>query len=124
MTVDIQLPDLVTPVAASLGHTDFEVMDWTVQRLSGGAAEQYAGGLGVYRVTGTGRHATGLQPWSIILKAASGSTGMGSNDPAAWGYWKREASIYQAGLLDELPGGIVAPRCYAVVERPEGTVWL
>lgn len=45
MTVDIQLPDLVTPVAASLGHTDFEVMDWTVQRLSGGLPNSMRAGL-------------------------------------------------------------------------------
>jgi hypothetical protein len=31
---------------------------------------------------------------------------------------------YQSGLLDDLPGGLVAPRCFGVVEHPEEEFWI
>ena len=48
---------------------------------------------------------------------------MGEGD---WNYWKREAMAYRSGLLDDLPGGIAAPRCLGVEELADGIVrlWL
>lgn len=53
----------------------------------------------------------------------SGS-GEGSQEQTAWNYWKREVLVYQSGLLDNLPGSLTAPRCYAVVEYPGDEFWL
>src|SRR5207237_402832 len=39
-------------------------------------------------------------------------------------YGKREALAYASGLLDDLPGGIAAPRCFAVEERTDESCWL
>jgi len=39
-------------------------------------------------------------------------------------YWKREALVYQSGLLNQLPSGIRAPKCYVVEEKSHGDVWI
>jgi hypothetical protein len=46
-------------------------------------------------------------------------------NPPGWGverqhpeYWKREVLAYQSGLLGDLPGGLVAPRCFGVLDVP------
>ncbi|HST42768.1 MAG TPA: phosphotransferase [Conexibacter sp.] len=69
--------------------------------------------------------------WSVVLKLVHHS-GAGSqhwrssddvNDPM---YWKREALLYRSGLLRDLSGGLRAPDCLHVAERPDGSValWL
>lgn len=50
--------------------------------------------------------------------AAAGSS------PSDWNYWKREFLAFRSGLLDELPDGVVAPRCYGASEHEDGSVWL
>jgi hypothetical protein len=35
-------------------------------------------------------------------------------------YWQREALVYQSGLLDDLPDGLAAPRCFGIDTLPEG----
>ncbi|MBK9613847.1 MAG: hypothetical protein IPO34_21210 [Dehalococcoidia bacterium] len=40
------------------------------------------------------------------------------DDPSHWNYWQREPLIYQSGLLDALPAGMAAPRCYGSVPLP------
>jgi hypothetical protein len=49
---------------------------------------------------------------------------IGSNNPADWAYWKREILAYQSGLLDDLPGDLLAPRCFGVVEHPGEEFWI
>jgi hypothetical protein len=43
-----------------------------------------------------------------------------------WYYWRREADVYASGLLATLAGGLRAPACHLVAERPDGSValWL
>ena len=48
----------------------------------------------------------------------------GQDDPAHIDYWKREGLLYGSGLLDALPAGLRAPRCYGCDEPAEGIVWL
>jgi hypothetical protein len=62
--------------------------------------------------------------WFLILKVLSRPTVR--SQPAAWDYWRREADAHQAGTLDDLPGGLVAPRCWGISEQPEGecSIWL
>ena len=45
-------------------------------------------------------------------------------DPAHPFYWRRELEAYRSGLLTEGAGGLAAPHCYGVEERPDGAVWL
>jgi Phosphotransferase enzyme family len=41
-------------------------------------------------------------------------------------YWRREACVYESGLLERLPGGVRGPRCRGICERPDGSIalWL
>jgi hypothetical protein len=39
-------------------------------------------------------------------------------------YWEREALAYQSGLLENMPGGLSAPRCLAITRRPGNELWL
>ena len=65
-------------------------------------------------------------PWSIVLKIARNAIHLGQStaDPSNPAYWKREPLLYQSGLLDHLPAGIVAPRCYGVDEPDANSAWI
>src|SRR5690242_5709544 len=116
--------DLVPFVRQVLGKSSVEIVNWQSQRLASGGGDAIGGGLGVYRVSGTARDHEGDTGWSLILKIVSGSAQTGSNDPAVWNYWKREMLVNQSGLLENLPGSLTAPRCYAVVEYPGEEFWM
>lgn len=118
----LELSDLVSLACQVLRKSSIEVLEWQCQKLTAGGSE-ISGGLGVYRVSGTARDQDGSYPWSLILKITSGNA-QGSNEPAAWNYWKREVLLYQSGLLDDLPGSLTAPRCYAVKEFPGDEFWI
>jgi hypothetical protein len=83
---------------------------------------------GVYRFTGTARAEGGAPlPWSVVLKIISQGDGPAAAllaDPHHGLYWKREALAYHSGLLDDLPGGLAAARCYAIWEQPDESCWL
>jgi Phosphotransferase enzyme family len=120
----LQAPDLVPLVRQALGKPTLTLLDWRSEPIAGGAGRYASGGLGVYRLSGTGRDPDGIHPWSLILKVTSGTAQTGSNDPGAWNYWKREVLVYQSGLLAQLPGSLSAPQCYAITEYPDEEVWL
>ncbi len=63
-----------------------------------------------------------LHSWSVILKTLAPLAG--ADDPSDLYFWKREVLAYQSGLLADLPGGLVAPRCFGVVEHSGGGAWL
>lgn len=127
--VQADLPGLeraaVEPIARrALGRETAKVGGWRVEIVEAGMG---AATGGIYRVAGSAPDG-GLQvPWSAILKVVSLDTA-GSQaafeDEAHPLYWKREALAYTSGLLDDLPGGVRAPRCYGVVEVDEGCTWL
>jgi hypothetical protein len=118
--------DLRPFVSQVLDKPNLEVIDWQVQPLLGGAANLVAGGVGVYRLSGSARDTDGTYPWTLIVKIASGSSATAGATPNDWNYWKREVLAYQSGLLLHLLGNLVAPRCYGVTEHPnnECRIWL
>jgi hypothetical protein len=73
-------------------------------------------------LTGTARVGAAERPWSAVLKVVAPSAGQ--DDPADVLYWRREALLYGSAMLDDLPGRLRAPRCYARDERADGSVWL
>jgi hypothetical protein len=109
----------LTPlVRSALNSETVEVMDWDYEQLHGGAGA----GNAIYRFAGQGRDREQKMPWSLILKTAYPE---GDNTHiSAWNYYKREADAYQSGWLDDLPGGLAAPRCYDVIEYQDGTCWI
>ena len=46
------------------------------------------------------------------------------SDPSNTRYWKREPLAYKTGFLADLPGDLVAPRCFGVGEPSENEFWL
>ena len=109
----------LTPlVQSSLNCDTVEVVTWDHEQLYGGAGT----GNAIYRFAGEGRDGEQEIPWSLILKTVS--PGEDNTDVAAWNYYKREADAYRSGWLDDLPGGLAAPRCFGVIERQDGSCWL
>lgn len=111
----------ITPLVRGAIHSStVEVSDWSVYPIHLGDGE----GLGVYRFVGTGEDHGRRMPWSLVLKALEAPAQGGT--VGDWNYWKREAMAYRSGLLDDLPGGIAAPRCLRVEELADGSVrvWL
>ncbi|MCE7985468.1 MAG: hypothetical protein DYG89_30200 [Caldilinea sp. CFX5] len=123
MSLTLHPTNLAPIVAQALGKPVITLTEWRAQPLAAGGS-QMVGGLGIQRVTGVAQTAEGMLPWSLILKALQGGGALASDDPGAWNYWQREAFAYQSGLLAQLPGGIVAPRCYAVQAQADGSFWL
>ena len=77
---------------------------------------------GLFRVAGTADDRGVERRWSAILKAVR-APGDARDQPGHPYWWWREAQLYRSGLLPQT-GGFVAPRCYAVHERPDGAAWL
>ena len=105
-------------VRSALDCDTVEVMDWDYEQVHGGAGTANV----IYRFTGQGRDREQKISWSLILKTAYPE---GDNTHiSAWNYYKREAGAYQSGWLDDLPGGLAAPRCFGVIEHPDRTCWI
>jgi hypothetical protein len=125
--------ELTTIVRRALENDRVDVDAWDVRRLGYDCTNPVSGG--VHRIVGTARDSQRRVSWSLIHKAVRSPAGvtMPNGDvvprdvpdgPSFFGNWKREPQAYGAGLLDDLPGGVTAPRCFGVSERTDGTIWL
>jgi hypothetical protein len=95
------------------------VATWTARLLS------RQGRRSVYRIAGTAADGGQDRPWALVLKVLQSHPADRLDAPTSWAYWEREALVYQAGLVDDLPGGLRAPRCYGVEQRAGGHwMWL
>jgi hypothetical protein len=109
---------MLTPlVRKALYRDDAEVIDWKNEILHGASFNSK-----IYRFSGSAHSRDEILPWSLILKTICSPDG--KDNPTSLNYWKREALAYQSGLLDNLPGGLCAPRCFKIVEQPGLEVWL
>jgi hypothetical protein len=109
----------LTPlVQSALGRETVEVIDWACEQLHGGIGL----GTAIYRFSGEGHDRGQKVPWSLILKTLRQAED--NTRVSAWNYYKREADAYQSGWLDDLPGSLAAPRCFDVVEQPDGSCWI
>ena len=117
---------LTPPVRRALGSRSAVVLDWHSQPLAGGMGAVMGAAL-LHRFSGTANDGGVVRPWTLVLKIlrapTADATFYNQPDPAHPSYWKREALLYGSGLLDALPTGFAAPRCYAVVEHVGG-IWL
>ena len=124
LTQPIDDATLASMVQRALDRNTVEVTNWDVQQIHGGWGHGSAGGSGIHRVSGQGRDGAELVEWSLILKVLHPPADQGQ--PTDFTYWRREADAYQSGLLDDLPGGLAAPRCFGVVDQPDGEcrIWM
>jgi len=110
----------LTPmVRRALGSDRAEVASWDVQQIHASATRAR-----IFRISGSARDRGEMVPWSLVLKAIPPQSDR--NEPSGSHYWKREALLYQSGLLDDLPGGLAAPPCLGVAEQPGGEfrIWM
>jgi hypothetical protein len=119
---------LIGPVRRALRSDTVQVLDWRSSRLGGGVGNPVS--LGLYRFSGTGQDRGEIVTWSLVLKIAQSPANVGAQDMGEgedqthWNYWKREMHIYRSGLLEDLPRGLAAPRCFGIEERPGDVFWL
>ena len=115
-------------IQKSLKSDDFQIMNWQVKQLGGGAGNPVS--FGLFRFSGSGQDQNEEKNWSIILKiiqspANVGSVNMGEGDDVShWNYWKREPLVYQSGFLETLPPGLTAPQLIQVNEMPGNIIFL
>jgi hypothetical protein len=115
---------LTRVVRMALASDTAEVERWQVRPAG---ASRGAATAGVYRVSGIAYDHGTPAAWAVMLKvirpaAAAFNPAVRAMDHPI--YWKREVLAYASGLLDDLPGGIAAPRCFAVEERADESCWL
>ena len=126
----LQSVELVPIVAQVIDNPRIDSLDWQVQPVSGVGGGERAGMVGLFRLSGSAKAAGHIYPWSVIVKVFSGAKPPDALDfsqvPSTWNYWKREILVYSSGILSELAGNLVAPRCYGVTQHPndEWRIWL
>jgi hypothetical protein len=109
--------DLVAPVQRLLGAGSASVERWSAEAIVRSAGET----LGVWRVTGGAKVNGILTPFTVILKGWAAADD--AQDPTAWDWPHREVRACASGLLDQLPGGLAAPRCLGEIRCADGTTW-
>jgi hypothetical protein len=112
--VDNELLDRLLP--RLLGAQVAAACAWQSHKLGGGLELDSA----ILRLEGSAECDGQTRPWSLIVKTVR--PGAKSADAQGFNYWKREALAYQSGFLEDLPGKLTAPRCYAVSEDPGGSL--
>jgi hypothetical protein len=119
--LSLDLAVLRDPVRRALGSATADVWTWNARPL-GTVFNAVTGGL--YRVRGAASDAGTLVSWSLVLKTTHDPGAEQYHDVQATVYWKREFLAYSSRLLQDLPPGVRAPRCYGTEERPDGSAWL
>ena len=114
-----------------IGVADAVPIQWSLQTLGGGVTEDIGASGGIRRVAGTAQHLGRTIEWPVIVKAllrqevVVGDYRPVRNDPRAFDYWRREADVYDSGLLAALGGGLLAPRCFRIDDHgDEMLLWL
>ncbi|QLE39633.1 hypothetical protein FD723_03425 [Nostoc sp. C052] len=119
---------LTTVVHRILESTTATLVEWQAKAIAHHIINNVTAGL--QRITGIANNGSEQLSWSVILKILhlqpknAGSIFNSSQDPTHWNYWQREALIYTSGILDNLTGDLVAPRCYAITKPSANVIWL
>ncbi|MEZ4670363.1 MAG: phosphotransferase [Anaerolineae bacterium] len=114
--------DLTPLVSAVIGKVHAQVINCTSQRVSGGMGGG-VGGTAIYRLQGDARISSqsDVHRWSLIAKILQARQG---ETPTDSHYWRREAEVYQSGILQSLAPHISAPRFIDITEYPGESCWL
>ena len=116
-------PQTLAPlIRQALDRDDATPVGWEHRPLYDGLGAAVALST-VHRLTGTARVGGATLPWSLILKVLARPAGPTDATGRPIAGWEREVLTFRSGLLDDLPPGLAAPRCFAIEERPEA-IWL
>ena len=91
------------------------VVDWEATRINKGSS-----GSGLYQLKGTAQAGECTAPWSLFLKILRVNDRLVVSESE----WKCEALLYASGLVDEIPGGLRAVRCYGQEQIADNEIWL
>lgn len=127
--------ELTMIVRRALDSRTVAVRDWNVEALTFIDPGANPGNGGLYRVTGSAVDRGRARRWSAVVKALRSPAGVempgghvisreSADDQTLFAYWKREILAFEAGLLDDLPGGIAAPRSFGTTARAGEMIWL
>lgn len=61
--------------------------------------------------------------WRIIVKIITPDSEE-KNAAQHHNYWRREALVFESGILNELPDSVKTTRCFLVEELPDETIWI
>lgn len=103
-------------VRAALAEPSASLVEWE------GVPAQPGGDRAVCLLAGTARVGPGERPWRLALKVLGAAAS--PDDPASIFFGRREGLLYRSGILDALPGGLRAPRCFGCDEGEDGSAWL
>ena len=117
---DIDSAKLTGPVRQALGSATADIQSWEYHPIRYINTEE--SNLGLHRFNGTARDQGVDRLWSIVLKAVHAP--VNETNTTYWNYHRREVLAYEQGLLNDLPGGITAPRCLGVDKYSDGVCWL
>ncbi|MGV2805089.1 hypothetical protein GNF85_15810, partial [Clostridium perfringens] len=76
---------------------------------------------GIFRLHGLMKVYNELKPWCVILKIIKPDTAEKDN-MKHHNYWRREALVFESGVLRELPDSIYGAESYLVEEQQDGTI--
>lgn len=108
-------------VQSIYGHADIELVTITCDDI--GYKTPNFTTSGIFRLHGMAKLHNELKPWCVILKIIKPDTAE-KDHIEHHNYWRREAFVFESGVLGELPDSIDAPKCYLVEEQQDGTIWL
>lgn len=78
---------------------------------------------GIFRLHGLMKVYNELKPWCVILKIIKPDTAEKDN-MKHHNYWRREALVFESGVLRDLPDSIYVAKSYLVEEQQDGTIWI
>jgi len=112
--------NVLTPfVQKALGNPNVRITKWKYYIVKG---DWTSSKRLVCRIYGRAKVQEEEYPWSIFLKVPNPT----QTHLDVWRreQFQREALLYQSGILDNLPGGISAPRCLGIVEYLDDEPWM
>lgn len=120
---------LAMVAAGALGRSVDAVVDWTVTPVGYTVFNPVS--QGIFRVAGMARSDGASLPWSAVLKICRAPSDAELAEATSERRtmlldtlrWDREGKAYASGLLETLPDGLAAPRCFEV-DRRDGTLWI
>ncbi|MGG3279195.1 phosphotransferase [Paenibacillus solani] len=79
---------------------------------------------GIYRIHGSARIQNREEKtWSMIVKVIKPDSEE-KNSATHHNYWRREAHVFESGILNDLPNDIKVTRCFGVEELTDATTWI
>lgn len=109
---------LVEVVSLLLEKKTIRMVDWAAKPIHGGMDKNNA----LIRCQGHVEEGGQNLSWSLVIKICNRVSD--NEDPKGYQFWKREALVYQTNLIGRLPGNLHAPRCLAVDEKRDDSIWV